>query len=418
MIRGITDGSDTAGEISMTDAFIYDHVRTPRGRGKADGSLHEVTALSLAAQTLEAVRTRNALDPALVDDVVLGCVDPVGEAGGDIARAAAIVAGYGDGVPGVQINRFCASGLDAVNFAAAQIMAGQQDMAIGGGVETMSRVGIGASGGAWPVDPSIALKSYFMPQGISADLIATRYGFSRDDVDTYAVESQARAAKAWDDGRFRHSVLPVKDINGLTILAKDEHLRPTTSMQSLAQLNPAFVQMGELGGFDAVAVQAHPEVEAVNHVHHAGNSSGIVDGAAAVLVGNKKAGRRAGLKARAKIKAFANIGSEPAMMLTGPIDVTRKVLKRAGMALDDIDLIEINEAFASVVLRYLQAFNLDPAKVNVNGGAIAMGHPLGATGAMLLGTLLDELERRDLNTGLVTLCIGAGMGTATIIERV
>jgi acetyl-CoA C-acetyltransferase len=321
-------------------------------------------------------------------------------------------------VPGLQINRFCASGLDAVNFAAAQIMAGQQDMAIGGGVESMSRVGIGAAGGAWQTDPAIAIKSYFMPQGISADLIATRYGFSRDDVDAYAVESQARAAKAWEDGRFRHSVVPVKDVNGLTILAKDEHMRPSTSMQSLAQLNPSFVQMGELAGFDAVAIQAHPEVEAVNHVHHAGNSSGIVDGAAAVLVGNKKAGRRAGLKARAKIKAFANIGSEPAMMLTGPIDVTRKVLKRAGMTLADIDLIEVNEAFASVVLRYLQALDLSPDKVNVNGGAIALGHPLGATGAMILGTLVDELERRDLSTGLVTLCIGAGMGTATIIERV
>jgi acetyl-CoA C-acetyltransferase len=402
----------------MAEAFIYDHVRTPRGRGKADGSLHEVTALDLAAQALGAVKSRNELDPALVDDVVLGCVDPVGEAGGNIARSAALVADYGDGVPGLQINRFCASGLDAVNFASAQIMAGQQDMAIGGGVESMSRVGIGAAGGAWQTDPSIAVKSYFMPQGISADLIATRYGFSRDDVDAYAVESQKRAAKAWEEGRFRHSVVPVKDVNGLTILAKDEHMRPTTTMQSLAQLNPAFVQMGELGGFDAVAVQAHPEVEAVNHVHHAGNSSGIVDGAAAVLVGNKKAGRRGGLKARARVKAFANIGSEPAMMLTGPIDVTRKVLKRAGMTLDDIDLIEINEAFASVVLRYLQAFDLSPDKVNVNGGAIALGHPLGATGAMILGTLLDELERRDLTTGLVTLCIGAGMGTATIIERV
>jgi acetyl-CoA C-acetyltransferase len=402
----------------MAEAFIYDHVRTPRGRSKADGALHEVTALNLAAQALGAIKSRSELDPSLVDDVVLGCVDPVGEAGGNIARSAALVADYGDGVPGLQINRFCASGLDAVNFASAQVMAGQQDMAIGGGVESMSRVGIGASGGAWQTDPSIAIKSYFMPQGISADLIATRYGFSRDDVDAYAVESQKRAASAWDDGRFKHSVLPVRDVNGLTILAKDEHMRPTTTMQSLAQLNPAFVQMGELGGFNAVAIQAHPEVEAVNHVHHAGNSSGIVDGAAAVLVGNKKAGRRAGLKARAKIKAFANIGSEPAMMLTGPIDVTRKVLKRAGMSLDDIDLIEINEAFASVVLRYLQAFDLDPAKVNVNGGAIAMGHPLGATGAMLLGTLLDELERRDLKTGLVTLCIGAGMGTATIIERV
>jgi acetyl-CoA C-acetyltransferase len=402
----------------MAEAFIYDHVRTPRGRGKADGSLHEVTALNLAGQALGAIKSRNELDPSLVDDVVLGCVDPVGEAGGNIARSAALVADYGDGVPGLQINRFCASGLDAVNFASAQVMAGQQDMAIGGGVESMSRVGIGAAGGAWQTDPSIAIKSYFMPQGISADLIATRYGFSRDDVDAYAVESQKRAAKAWEEGRFKHSVLPVKDVNGLTILAKDEHMRPSTTMQSLAQLNPAFVQMGELGGFDAVAVQAHPEVEVVNHVHHAGNSSGIVDGAAAVLVGNKKAGRRAGLKARAKIKAFANIGSEPAMMLTGPIDVTKKVLKRAGMTLGDIDLIEINEAFASVVLRFLQAFDLDPAKVNVNGGAIAMGHPLGATGAMILGTLLDELERRDLKTGLVTLCIGAGMGTATIIERV
>jgi len=402
----------------MAEAFIYDHVRTPRGRGRADGSLHEVTALNLAAQALGAIKSRNELDPALVDDVVLGCVDPVGEAGGNIARSAALLADYGDGVPGLQINRFCASGLDAVNFASAQVMAGQQDMAIGGGVESMSRVGIGAAGGAWQTDPSIAIKSYFMPQGISADLIATRYGFSRDDVDAYAVESQKRAAAAWDDGRFKHSVMAVKDPNGRTILAKDEHMRPTTTMQSLAALQPAFVQMGELGGFNAVALQAHPEVEAINHVHHAGNSSGIVDGAAAVLVGNKKAGRRAGLKARAKIKAFANIGSEPAMMLTGPIDVTRKVLKRAGMTLDDIDLIEVNEAFAAVVLRYLQAFDIDPAKVNVNGGAIALGHPLGATGAMILGTLVDELERRDLTTGLVTLCIGAGMGTATIIERV
>jgi acetyl-CoA C-acetyltransferase len=402
----------------MAEAFIYDHVRTPRGRGKADGSLHEVTALNLAAQALGAIKQRNELDPALVDDVVLGCVDPVGEAGGNIARSAALLADYGDGVPGLQINRFCASGLDAVNFAAAQVMAGQQDMAIGGGVESMSRVGIGAAGGAWQTDPSIAIKSYFMPQGVSADLIATRYGFSRDDVDAFAVESHKRAAAAWNDGRFKHSVMPVKDVNGLTILAKDEHLRPNTTMQTLAQLNPSFVQMGELGGFDSVAVQAHPEVEAVNHVHHAGNSSGIVDGAAAVLVGNKKMGRRAGLKARAKIRAFANIGSEPAMMLTGPIDVTRKVLKRAGMTLDDIELFEINEAFAAVVLRYLQAFDVNADKVNVNGGAIAMGHPLGATGAMLLGTLVDELERRDLSVGLVTLCIGAGMGTATIVERV
>jgi acetyl-CoA C-acetyltransferase len=291
-------------------------------------------------------------------------------------------------------------------------------MTVGGGVESMSRVGIGASGGAWPVDPAIALKSYFMPQGISADLIATKYGFSRDDVDAYAVESQKRAASAWDDGRFNKSVMPVKDVNGITLLAKDEHMRPTTTMQSLAALQPAFVQMGELGGFDAVAIEAHPEIEAVNHVHHAGNSSGIVDGAAAVLIGSEAAGKSAGLKPRARIKAFANIGSEPAIMLTGPVDVTAKVLKRAGMRLEDIDLIEVNEAFASVVLRYLQAFDLDPAKVNVNGGAIAMGHPLGATGAMILGTVLDELVRRDLSTALVTLCIGAGMGTATIIERV
>jgi acetyl-CoA C-acetyltransferase len=402
----------------MPDAFIYDHVRTPRGRGKADGSLHEVTALELATQALAAIKARSNLDPALVDDVVLGCVDPVGEAGGDIARAAAINAGYGNGVPGVQINRFCASGLDAVNFAAAQVMSGQHDMTIGGGIESMSRVGIGASGGAWPVDPSIALKSYFMPQGISADLIATKYGFSRAQCDEYAVQSQQRAAKAWDEGRFGASVIPVKDVNGLTILARDEHMRPDTNMQSLAQLKPSFVQMGQLGGFDAVAVQAHPEVEFVEHVHHAGNSSGIVDGAAAVLIGSREAGTAAKLKPRARIKAFANIGSEPALMLTGPVDVTEKVLKRAKMDLKDIDLIEVNEAFAAVVLRYLQAFGLDPNKVNVNGGAIAMGHPLGATGAMILGTVIDELERRNLQTALVTLCIGAGMGTATIIERV
>src|SRR5581483_11101314 len=356
----------------MPDAFIYDHVRTPRGRGKVDGSLHEVTALNLAAQALGAIKDRNKLDPAKVDDVVLGCVDPVGEAGGDIARVAALVAGYGTGVPGVQINRFCASGLDAVNFAAAEIMSGQHEMTVGGGVESMSRVGIGASGGAWPVDPSIAIMSYFLPQGVSADLIATKYGFSRDDVDAYAVESQKRAAAAWDEGRFKRSVMPVKDVNGLTILAKDEHMRPTTTMQSLGQLQPSFVQMGEMGGFDAVAVQSHPEIEAVNHVHHAGNSSGIVDGAAAVLIGSKDAGASAGLKPRAKIRAFANIGSEPAMMLTGPIDVTEKVLKKAKMKLDDIDLIEINEAFASVVLRFMQAFNIDNSKVNVNGGAIAM----------------------------------------------
>src|ERR1700736_3222086 len=304
----------------MTDAFVYDAVRTPRGRGKADGSLHEVTSLNLATQALGAIKARNLPDPSLVDDVVLGCVDPVGEAGGDIARAAALTAGYGNSVPGVQINRFCASGLDAVNFASAQVMAGQHDMAVGGGVESMSRIGIGAAGGAWPMDPAIAVTTYFLPQGISADLIATRYGLSRDDVDAYAVESQKRAAEAWNDGRFKHSVMPVKDVNGLTILAKDEHMRPSTTMQSLAQLQPSFVQMGEMYGFDAVAVQSHPEVEKVEHVHHAGNSSGIVAGAAAVLIGSKKAGRRAGLKARARVKALANIGSEPSIMLTGPRD--------------------------------------------------------------------------------------------------
>jgi acetyl-CoA C-acetyltransferase len=401
----------------MPEAFIYDHVRTPRGRGKVDGALHEVTALDLASQTLGAIKSRNNLDTALVDDVVMGVVDPVGEAAADIARTAALAAGYGDSVAGVQINRFCASGLDAVNFAAAQIMSGQQELAVGGGVESMSRVGIGSAGGAWAVDPSIAVAHYFLPQGVSADLIATKYGFSRDDVDAYAVESQKRAATAWQEGRFDRSVMPVKDVNGLTILAKDEHMRPETTMQSLAALQPSFVQMGELGGFDAVAIQAHPEVEFIHHVHHAGNSSGIVDGAAAVLVGSREAGEKIGLKPRARLRAFANIGSDPALMLTGPIDVTKKVLKTAGMQLSDIDLIEVNEAFASVVLRFMQAFKLDSSNVNVNGGAIAMGHPLGATGAIILGTLVDELERRNLTTGLVTLCIGAGMGTATIIER-
>lgn len=402
----------------MTEAFIYDAVRTPRGRGKADGSLHEVTTLNLATQVLRGIKERNRLDTSQVDDVVMGLVDPVGEAGGDIPRMAAICAGYGESVPGIQINRFCASGLDAVNFAAAQVMSGQHSLTVGGGVESMSRVGIGASGGAWPVDPMIALPSYFMPQGVSADLIATKYGFSRDDVDAYAVESQKRAAEAWKDNRFRNSILPVKDVNGITLLDKDEHMRPATTMQTLGQLQPSFVQMGEMGGFDAVAIQKHPEIEAVNHVHHAGNSSGIVDGASAVLIGSAEAGKKANLKPRAKIRAFANIGSEPALMLTGPIDVTRKVLAKSGMSLGDIDLIEINEAFASVVLRFMQAMKVDNSKINVNGGAIALGHPLGATGAMLIGTAIDELERRKLKTALITLCIGAGMGTATIIERV
>jgi acetyl-CoA C-acetyltransferase len=402
----------------MTDAFIYDHLRSPRGRGKVDGSLHEVQTVNLAAQVLKGVRERNNLDPELVDDVVMGCVDPIGEAGGDVARISALLAGYGDKVPGIQINRFCASGLDAVNFAAAEVMSGQHAMTIGGGVESMSRVGIGASGGAWFMDPMAAIPTYFMPQGISADLIATKYGFSRDDVDSYAVESQKRAAEAWADGRFKNSILPIRDVNGITLLDRDEHMRPSTTMQSLASLKPSFVEIGQLGGFDAVATQRYPEVEEVNHVHHAGNSSGIVDGAAAVLIGNAEAGKAAGLKPRARIKAFANIGSEPGIMLTGPIPVTQKVLKKAGMSVADIDLWELNEAFASVVLRYMQALDIPHDKINVNGGAIAMGHPLGATGAMILGTVLDELERRGKSTALVTLCIGAGMGTATIIERV
>ncbi len=402
----------------MPDAYVFDHVRTPRGRGKPDGALHEVPTIRLAEAVLRALRDRTGLDTAAVDDVVLGCVDPVGEAGGDVARAAAMLADYGDGVPGIQINRFCASGLDAVNFAAAQIMAGQQDMAVAGGVESMSRVGIGASGGAWPVDPEIAIKSYFMPQGISADLIATKYGFDRTACDAYAVESQARAATAWNEGRFAGSIVPVRDVNRITLLDRDEHMRPGTDMQSLAALKPSFPAMAEQGGFGAVALQAHPEIESLEHVHHAGNSSGIVDGASAVLLGSREAGAAQGMRPRARIRAFANTGSEPALMLTGPVDVTKKVLGRAGMTTADIDLFEVNEAFAAVVLRYLQAFDLDPAKVNVNGGAIAMGHPLGATGAMILGTVLDELERTGKATALVTLCIGAGMGTATVIERV
>ncbi len=402
----------------MTEAFIYDHVRTPRGRGKKDGSLHEVPSNRLAAGILESLRDRNELDTKLVDDVVFGCVDPVKEAGGDITRTAVLEAGYDQSVAGVQLNRYCASGLDSVNFAASKIMAGVDDVAIGGGVESMSRVGIGAAGNAWPVDPSIAVPSYFVPQGISADLIATKHGFSRDDVDAYAVESQKRAATSWSEGRFKNSIAPVKDINGLTLLDHDEHMRPDTNMQSLASLNASFVMMGEMGGFDAVSVQRYPEIEDVNHVHHAGNSSGIVDGAAAVLLGSKQGGESLGLKPRAKIRAFTNLGSEPNIMLTGPVDVTKKLLKRANMTIDDIDLFELNEAFASVVLRYMQAFEIPHDKINVCGGAIAMGHPLGATGAMILGTVLDELERRDQNTALVTLCIGAGMGTATIIERV
>jgi acetyl-CoA C-acetyltransferase len=401
----------------MADAYIYDAVRTPRGKGKAEGSLHEVTALSLATGVLEAIRDRNHLDTSLVDDVVLGVVSPIGEQGSVIARTAVLNANYAETTAGVQINRFCASGLEAVNMAAAQVMAGQSQFAIGGGVESMSRVPMGSDGGAWSMDPAIAIKSYFTPQGIGADMIATKWGFSRDDVDAYAVESQKRAAAAWKDNRFKKSIVPVKDIIGQTLLAHDEYMRPETSMQSLGALKPAFAKLGAEAGFDNVLLQRYPEVEAINHVHHAGNSSGIVDGSAAVLIGTKEAGEKAGLKPRARIRAFTSIGSEPGIMLTGPEKVTSKLLKRAGMKASDIDLYELNEAFASVVMLFMKLLEIPHDKINVNGGAIAMGHPLGATGAMILGTLLDEMERRDLATGLATLCVGGGMGTATIIER-
>ncbi|KQT54379.1 acetyl-CoA acetyltransferase [Aureimonas sp. Leaf454] len=402
----------------MTEAYIYDHVRTPRGRGKKDGALHEVPAVRLGAKVLEALRDRNGIDTAKVDDIIYGCVDPVGEAGAVIPKASAFEAGYDFKAPGVQISRFCASGLDAVNLGAAKIAFGADDLVIAGGVESMSRVGMGAAGGSWFMDPSVGIPSYFMPQGVSADLIATKYGFSRDDVDAYAVESQKRAARSWEEGRFARSVVPVLDQNGIVILDRDEHMRPSTDMQSLGSLNASFAMPGEMGGYDAVAIQAHPELEGVNHVHHAGNSSGIVDGAAGVLLGSKEGGAILGKAPRARIRAFSNIGSDPALMLTGPVDVTEKLLARAGMQLSDIDLFELNEAFAAVVLRYMQAFDIPHDKINVAGGAIAMGHPLGATGAMILGTVLDELERLNKTTALVTLCIGAGMGTATIIERV
>ena len=401
----------------MADAYIFDAVRTPRGKGKKDGSLHEITALSLATQVLENLRDRNNLDTSLVDDVVLGCVAPVGEQGSDIARTAVLTADYAESVAGVQINRFCASGLEAVNMAAAKVISGEANLAIGGGVESMSRVPMGSDGGAWPTDPSSAFKTYFTPQGISADLIATLYGFSRDDVDAYAVESQRRAAASWADGRFKKSVIGVKDQLGLTILDHDETVRGATTMQTLASLNASFQGMGEMA-FDAVAQQRYPQVEKVNHVHHAGNSSGIVDGAAGVLIGTKEMGDALGLKARARIKGMASIGSEPSIMLTGPSLVTEKLLGRLGMEVADIDLYELNEAFAAVVLRMMQALNIPHDKMNVNGGAIAMGHPLGATGAMILGTMVDELERSDKETALITLCVGAGMGTATVIERV
>ncbi|WP_300424275.1 acetyl-CoA C-acetyltransferase [uncultured Hyphomonas sp.] len=401
----------------MTEAYIYDAVRTPRGKGKKSGSLHEITALSLATQVLQAIRDRNELDTSKVDDVVLGCVSPVGEQGADIARVAVLNADYAETTAGVQVDRFCASGLEACNMAASKVMTGEADMAIGGGVESMSRVPMGASGGAWSSDPQVALKTYFAPQGIGADTIATKYGFSRDDVDAFAVESQKRAATAWKEGRFAKSIVPVKDQMGGIQLAHDEHMRPDADMQSLAALNPSFAGMGAMG-FDEVIKQRYPELEAINHVHHAGNSSGIVDGASAVLFGSKEMGEKCGLKPRARIRAMASIGSEPGIMLTGPTYVSQKVLKKAGMEASDIDLYELNEAFASVVLLMMQNLNIPHEKMNVNGGAIAMGHPLGATGGMILGTMVDELERSGKETALVTLCVGAGMGTATIIERV
>ena len=403
----------------MTEAYIYDAVRTPRGKGRKDGACHEITPIQLATQVLQAVRDRTGIDTADVDDVVLGCVAPVGEQGSDIARVAVLNADYAETTAGVQINRFCASGLEACNMAAAKVMAGEAMFAIGGGVESMSRVPMGADGGAWAMDPAVAYKTYFAPQGIGADLIATKYGFSRADVDAYAVESQRRAAQAWAEGRFKKSIVPVKDVIGEVVLAHDEHMRPGTDMQSLGGLAPSFQAMGEqMPGFDAIAMMRYPEIEKIDHVHHGGNSSGIVDGASAVLIGNKAMGEKYGLKPRARIRAMASIGSEPMIMLTGPEFVAKKVLARAGMSKSDIDLFELNEAFASVVLRFMQALDIPHDQINVNGGAIAMGHPLGATGGMILGTVLDELERTGKGTALINLCVGAGMGTGTIIERV
>jgi acetyl-CoA C-acetyltransferase len=402
----------------MAEAYIYDAVRTPRGKGRATGALHTIAPIDLATTVLRAIPQRNNFDSALIDDVVLGLVEPVAEQGGNLPRIAALYAGYDQTVPGMQVNRFCASGLVAANLAAARIMAGQDDLVIGGGVESMSRVPMGASRGPWATDPQVAGDTKFIPQGISADLLATLYGYTRDDCDALAAQSQTRAAAAWEEGRFARSIVPVRDMNGITVLDRDEHMRPGTSTQSLAKLKPAFVSLGNDYGFNAVALQRYPELEKVEHVHHAGNSSGIVDGAAAILLGSAAMGEKLGLKPRARIRSFASIGSEPTIMLTGPADAAEKALKRAGMSTSDVDLWEINEAFAAVVLRFADVLALDHGSVNVNGGAIAMGHPLGATGAMILGTLLDELERQDLSTGLAALCVGAGMGTATIIERV
>ena len=402
----------------MTDAYIFDHVRSPRGRGRSNGALHEVKPIDLAAQVLASLRDRNELDTSKVDDVVFGCVMPVGEQGSCVTRLAVLNADYDESVPGKQINRFCASGLEAINSAAAQVMSGQSDLTIGGGLESMSRVPMGSDSGAMHADPAFAYKSYFVPQEIGADLIATKYGFSREDVDAYAVESQRRAANAWDNGYFDNSVIPIKDHIGMTLLDKDEHIRPGTTSEDLAGLKAAFEIPGEQAGFDSVALQKYPELEAINHVHTGGNSSGIVDGSAAVLIGSKNMGDALGLKPRVRIKGFASVGTDPTIMLTGPAPSAEKVLKRCRMTTDDIDLFELNEAFASVVMLFMQKLGIDHDRINVNGGAIAMGHPLGATGTMIFGTVLDELERRDLNTALINLCVGGGMGTATIIERV
>ncbi len=403
----------------MTEAYIYDAVRTPRGKGRKDGSLHEVTSVRLSAQVLDAMKDRNGLDGHAVEDVIWGNVTQVGEQGGCLARTAVLASGLDQSIPGLAINRFCASGMEAVNLAANQVKGGAGEAYIAGGVEMMGRVAMGSDGAAIAVDPSVAMDTYFVPQGISADIIATEYGFSRDDADSLAVESQRRAKAAWDDARFAKSVITVRDQNGLPILDHDEYMRPGTDMQSLGALNPSFQQMGEvMPGFDAIALMKYPHLERINHIHHAGNSSGIVDGAAGVLIGNKEFGEKWGLKPRARIKATAKIGTDPTIMLTGPVPVTEKILADTGMSINDIDLFEVNEAFASVVLRFMQAFNVDADKVNVNGGSIAMGHPLGATGAIIIGTLLDELERTGKGTGLATLCIASGMGAATIIERV
>ncbi len=403
----------------MTDAFIYDAVRSPRGKGRPDGALHELTAVALSAKVLNAVKERNGLEGHAVEDVIWGNVTQVGEQGGCLARSAVLASDLDQSIPGLAINRFCASGMEAVNLAANQVRGGAGHGYIAGGVEMMGRVPMGSDGAAIAVDPGLAMKTYFVPQGISADLIATEYGFSRDDADALAVESQRRAAQAWAEGRFARSVLTIRDQNGLAILGVDEYMRPGTDMQTLGALKPAFKDMGEvMPGFDKVALMKYPHLERINHIHHAGNSSGIVDGAAAVLIGDAEFGRAHGLKPRARIRATAKIGTDPTIMLTGPVPVTEKILRDAGMAIGDIDLFEVNEAFASVVLRFMQAFDVDPGSVNVNGGAIAMGHPLGATGAIIIGTLLDEMERSDREVGLATLCIASGMGAATIIERV